>query len=109
MFLKFQSIQISVYQAAVNIMYFGAVFLYMFGFFILLGILGINGSPSMSSPVGMIGLIVFAIFSLIALVVFLAIPLFHILGQWAGYRVLKGDNYRYPLVGRLVERWMAKP
>jgi hypothetical protein len=28
------------------------------------------------------------------------------LGQWAGYRVLKGDDYHYPLVGRLAEKWM---
>jgi len=30
--------------------------------------------------------------------------LFHIMGQWAGYRVLKGDNYRYPVIGKLVEK-----
>jgi uncharacterized Tic20 family protein len=107
-FLKFQSIQTSVYQALVNIMYWGALFFYMFGFFALFGVIGISGNTNPSSSAGMFGLVIFAIFSLIALVVFLAIPLFHILGQWAGYRVLKGDDYRYPIVGRLVERWMAK-
>jgi hypothetical protein len=40
--------------------------------------------------------------------VMLLVPLFHILGQWAGYRILEGDDYRYPLVGRLVEKWSAK-
>ena len=45
---------------------------------------------------------------LIVFVIILIVPLFHILGQWAGYRVLKGDDYRYPLVGRLVEKWTVK-
>jgi uncharacterized membrane protein len=42
------------------------------------------------------------------MLILLAVPLLHILGQWAGYRVLKGDEYRYPIVGRLVERWVAR-
>jgi uncharacterized Tic20 family protein len=107
-FLKFQSVQTSVYQVGVNILYFGALFLYVAGFFLLLGVMGVSGNINPSSPAGMLGLIVFALFSLIALLIFLVVPLFHILAQWAGYRVLKGDDYRYPIVGRLVERWMAK-
>jgi hypothetical protein len=38
------------------------------------------------------------------MLIVLTIPLFQIWGQWAGYRVLKGDNYRYALIGRLVEK-----
>jgi hypothetical protein len=30
------------------------------------------------------------------------------MGQWAGYRVLKGDDYHYPVVGKLVEKRLAK-
>ena len=44
---------------------------------------------------------------LVMFLIFLVMPLLHILGQWAGYRVLKGDNYHYPLVGKWAERWTA--
>jgi hypothetical protein len=44
------------------------------------------------------------VFSIIALV----IPLYHILGQWAGLQVLRGRDYRYPLIGRLSERWLLE-
>jgi len=36
------------------------------------------------------------------------VPFLHILGQWAGYRVLKGDDYRYPIVGKQVEKWISR-
>jgi len=32
----------------------------------------------------------------------------HILGQWAGYRVLKGNMYRYPSIGKLVEKQLSR-
>jgi uncharacterized membrane protein len=41
-------------------------------------------------------------------VIVLVVPLFHIMGQWAGYRILKGDDYRYPVAGNLVEKQIAK-
>jgi uncharacterized membrane protein len=56
----------------------------------------------------MLGMILFLFSMLVATVFLLVIPLFHILGQWAGYRVLKGDNYRYPLIGKMVERKLEK-
>ena len=74
---------------------------------VLLITMGLNRDADMNSSMG-IGLVIFAISMLITLGVVLIVPLLHILGQWAGYRVLKGDDYRYPLVGKLVERWMAR-
>jgi uncharacterized membrane protein len=52
-------------------------------------------------------MLTFAALALLALVLLMLVPLLHILGQWAGYRVLKGDDYRYPVIGRLVERQIA--
>jgi hypothetical protein len=52
----------------------------------------------------MFGILVFGVTLLISFLVLLVIPLLHILGQWAGYRVLKGDDYCYPLIGNLVEK-----
>jgi len=107
LFLKFQSIQTTVYQAAVNIFYLGAGLVYFFGMIALFAMTGLEGNPNQNSPMGMLGLILFFISLLVASVIILVIPLFHILGQWAGYRVLKGDDYQYPVIGKLVERWIA--
>ena len=107
-FLKFQSVQTLVFQALITILYFVAGFLYVLGSILLFASMGLTGTPDTSSSVGIFGLILFFVSLLIAFGVILVIPLMHILGQWAGYRVLKGDNYHYPLIGRLVEGWISK-
>lgn len=68
--------------------------------------IGFQGEVALDSSGGMVGAVVFLVSLLIAVLILLAVPLLHILGQWAGYRVLKGDEYQYPIVGRLVERWL---
>jgi len=109
-FLNFQSVQTLVYQAGVSILYLGTVFLYLFGIVIisLIAMMGWTGNVRMDSPVGIAGILFFGVSLLVAVIVMLFVPLLHILGQWAGYRVLKGDDYRYPLVGRLVEKWISR-
>jgi uncharacterized Tic20 family protein len=105
--LKFQSIQTLVYQAVTTILYFAGGFIYLFGFLLLLLGAGIGGEPNFTSPGGMLGIIGFGLSLLISFVLILIVPFLHILGQWAGYRVLKGDDYRYPLIGKLIERWIV--
>ena len=108
-FIKFQSIQTLVYQAGVTVLFFGAGFVYMFGIFVAVALTGFSEQAfSFNSSQGMIGLVVLFGSLLIAFVIVLILPLFHIMGQWAGYRVLKGDDYRYPIVGKLVEKWITK-
>ncbi len=107
-FLKFQSMQTTVFQAAVNIFYLGAGVVYFFGAIAVLAITGLEGDPGQSFPANMFGLVIFMLSFLVASVLMLIVPLFHIFGQWAGYRVLKGDDYHYPFVGRLVENWIVK-
>jgi uncharacterized Tic20 family protein len=104
-FLKFQSIQTTAYQVFVTFLYLLAGGVYFIGMMLMVLLFGLSGDTLFSSPAGMAGLLIFFITLLTAALVMLAIPLFHILGQWAGYRTLKGDNYHYPLIGRLVERW----
>jgi uncharacterized Tic20 family protein len=107
LFLKFQSIQTLVFQAATTLLYFVGGFIYLFGFLLLMVGTRMIGESNLNSPSGIFGILVFGLSLIISFVLILLVPLLHILGQWAGYRVLKGDNYRYPLVGNLVERWMA--
>jgi uncharacterized Tic20 family protein len=106
-FLRFQSIQTAIYQAFVNIMYLGAGFVYLFGAMAVFAMTGFEMDPNQGSPIGMLGLVIFVLSLLVASLIVLMVPFFHILGQWAGYRILKGDQYRYPVVGKLVERWIA--
>jgi uncharacterized Tic20 family protein len=106
-FLKFQSIQTTVYQAFVNIIYMGAGLIYFFGAIVFTMMAGLEGGLNPSSSTGMVGLLIFGLSLLFASVIFLIIPLFHILGQCAGYRVLIGDDYHYHVVGRLVGKWIA--
>jgi uncharacterized Tic20 family protein len=107
-FLKFQSIQTTVYQGIVNLLFMGAGGVYLLGIlmtFIFLGVFGNLGTATPGSTISMIVLFATLLFSALAV---LAIPVFHILGQWAGYRMLRGDNYRYPIIGRMVEKRLAK-
>lgn len=107
-FLKFQSIQTLVFQVVVTVLYFVGGFVYLLGIFVLFASIGLTGTPDTVSSVGIFVLILFFASLLITFAVVLVIPLMHILGQWAGYRVLKGDNYRYPGIGRLVENHILK-
>ena len=108
LFLKFQSVQTVAYQAFATLLYTGAGVIYMFGFTIFLGLTGFEGNSNGSiTSTSMLGLVFLVVTMIIAMLIILIMPLLHILGQWAGYRVLKGDDYHYPLVGRLVENWMV--
>ena len=107
LFLKIQSIQTLIFQAGAFILYFVAVFVYVSGLFLVFATMGFIETQFGSSSI-MIILILFGAISFVVVAVFLLIPLLHILGQWAGYRVLKGDDFRYPLIGRLVEGWLSQ-
>ena len=106
LFLKFQSIQTLIFQVGVTSMYLLAGAVYMLGFFALLITAGLGVEAAFNTSSGMIGLIVFFVCMLVAVLILLIVPMFHILGQWAGYRVLKGDNYQYALIGKAVEKRM---
>lgn len=104
--LRFQSAQAIALHASVLLLALIAGVFYAFGFFVFILLTGFGENSAMSSSTGLIALIVMLGSMMIALLILLVVPLFHILGQWAGYRVLKGDDYRYPLIGRLVARFL---
>jgi len=106
--LKFQAMQTLVYQAFVTLLPFVAIIFYMFGFFVFIVMTGFGENSSLSSSMGIASLVILLVSMLIALGIAFVVPLFHILGQYAGYRVLKGDDFRYPVIGRLVEKRLAQ-
>jgi len=107
-FLKFQSLQTLVYQACVTLLFFGTGFISAIG----IGLLPISiwaiDIPGSINYLGVIGMVFLLLILLFAFALTLIMPLFHILGQWAGYRVLKGDDYHYPIIGKLVEKRISK-
>jgi uncharacterized Tic20 family protein len=107
-FLKFQSMQTLVYQALVTLLFFSTGFFYLAGIVAFAVTIGFSGGVDFDSATAVIGIVIFGLSLLLTIAIILIVPLLHIQGQWAGYRTLKGDDYRYPLVGRLVERWMKK-
>ncbi|HVF26291.1 MAG TPA: DUF4870 domain-containing protein [Anaerolineales bacterium] len=108
LFLRFQSIQTFIYQAGVFFLFLGAGFIALAGMLIFPITMWVAGPPDANAPIGMIGMVFLLLIMLIAIAIILLIPLFHVAGQYAGYRILKGDDYSYPLVGKLVGQWISK-
>jgi uncharacterized Tic20 family protein len=107
-FLTFQSIQTLIYQAVTTVIAFVGGSLYSLGLLLLIASLGAIGNLDLDPSTRMMSTFIMGAALLISALLILSVPLLHILGQWAGYRVLKGENYRYPLIGRLVETRMSK-
>jgi uncharacterized Tic20 family protein len=105
-FAHFQAAQTTVYQVLANLQIVLAGVFYVGVAFTTFSILLDDSSEGPSMTV-IVFLLVFLILAALAL---LAIPCYHILGQWAGLRILRGHDFRYPLIGKLVEKriWKAK-
>jgi uncharacterized Tic20 family protein len=97
-YLKIQSAQTTLYQVLVNILYLVAAFVGLA--LLLLSLLLISAADTLGMPGIAAVMALLCIWGLFALI----LPLFHILGQWAGLRVLLGQDFRYPLLGRLFDK-----
>lgn len=97
--LKFQSAQTTLYQIFVNVFYFGIVVVSL--------LVGLAAAILYSVTSGLgewpiaVGILTTFFVMLCGLLLF---PLLHILGQWAGLQVLLGRDFKYPLLGKWVER-----
>lgn len=99
--LKFQSAQTTLYQLFVNLFYFGAsIFSVVVGLISIALFSAFRDLGEWNAVAGMMVWICLMSF------VMLVMPLFHILGQWAGLQLLLGREYRYPLLGRWVEKFL---
>jgi uncharacterized Tic20 family protein len=107
-FLRFQSWQAIVYHLLGFVLYFGTLATYFLSLLpLLLGAGLLSALPGLAGsgiPV-VLGWSGFYALLCCSAGIALLIPLYHILGQWAGLRILQGQDYRYPLLGRLVARW----
>jgi uncharacterized Tic20 family protein len=105
-FLRFQSAQAAVFQAIAAAAYLVGLLFYVLSIF---GIMGLAGIASYASRSGMIppalALLLIPILCIIFLLVGLG-PLYLCLASWASYRILRGHDYRYPLLGHILARRM---
>ncbi len=108
--LRFQSAQAAVYQTLATVVYFGISFCYVgafFGFF--LSLLSNPDFGSSLSPAQGIGFLVFMlVFLIIGIFVMLALPTYHLFAMIAGIQILKGRDYHYPILGRLLAKRFEK-
>jgi uncharacterized Tic20 family protein len=107
-FLKFQSVQALVWHLVALFLQLIAGGFYFLGFSVFLAATGFGEGAALDSSGGVVGLAALFVTMIIAVFIILLVPFWHIMGQWAGYRVLKGDDYHYPLFGKLIEKRLSK-
>lgn len=110
--LRFQALQALVFQGIAGLAYLlfsiGIAFFYFVLFFpmvILSENVGRGGEVFLS-----IFVILFGLFMVVVLFVTLIIvPAYYILALLAAWRMVKGRDFRYPLIGRLVDGIASRP
>lgn len=109
-FLNTQSVQTLIYQATATVFFLAATIAYLVEMLLIVFFLvgGQPGDLASQRPIAVIGILFLIVSFLLIAIALLLVPLFHILGQWAGYRTLKGEDYRYPVIGRMVEKWTQR-
>jgi hypothetical protein len=73
-----------------------------------LGLYSVSFIPLMTAPEGNGGALAFFVTANALLIVpFVIMGLWVLGGLWAGVRSLQGRDFRYPMVGQQVERWLT--
>jgi uncharacterized Tic20 family protein len=108
-YMRFHALQTLIFQAVSTLVTIGLALLPLI--FLMIGMMTVV-MPYLENPntyeITRESFIPFFLF-LISLAIFLLVaPLYQIIGQWAGLRVLQGHNYHYAIIGKLVERWLEK-
>lgn len=105
-FLRFQTLQAAIYQGLGTLAYFLVSAVYMVSIFGMFGAaLYASGLPRGSQVSPAFALAVIPMLCFMAVFV-IGGPLYQLFGFIATVRTLRGHNYRYPLLGRFLERRM---
>ncbi len=114
--LRFQSLQALLYQSLAAVLYLVGLLLYIVMVVALfIGLLVAAGlSTNRSSPIegdGSLFLLIFFIFIAVIMVywmiLILLMPIYHLFAFLAALNVLRGRDYRYPLLGKLLAGRLA--
>lgn len=106
--LRFQSLQALAYQLMSIVAYFGFMAINMLVFMGIFGgmffLAGAGSEPQLSSAGGILILVSMILMLLLSLIMMLALPTYHLFAMIAGIQVVKGKDYRYPLLGKFLAR-----
>lgn len=109
-YLRFQAMQAVIYQGIAVVAYLVGMALYMLVFFAMffipLAAAGITRSSEIPAPAGMTLLILFGIIMIFWTVFTLLVPIYYLLAGLASLRTIQGRPFRYPIIGRLLEKRM---
>lgn len=106
--LRFQSLQALVYQLIATLAYFVGLALYFLMIFGMIfaavagGIPSSGNSGAMNNGAILIFLIFIFVFMLFWIVLLLLVPIYHLFAFIAAIRVIRGQDYRYPLLGKFL-------
>lgn len=105
--LRFQSLQAALFQGLGTLCYLAGSAIYTISFLGTMALVFIT-SRADSAEAGMPALAVLLLSQLCFIFLFVLLgPLYYALASWASYRILRGHDYRYPVLGRLLAGRMA--
>jgi uncharacterized Tic20 family protein len=109
--LRFQSMQAFVYQIIAFVLYMLGMVVYMaffIGMFLTL-ILGgtTGGSNELQGPPALMMVGFFAVMIIFWFIMLIVMPIYYLLAGLAGVRVIRGHQFRYPILGRIIEKRMG--
>jgi uncharacterized Tic20 family protein len=106
--LRFQSMQAFVYQMIAVTAYMLGMAAYMAFFLGLVFTVILGGSISenqnIEGPLALMMAVFFGVMILFWLLFTIAMPIYYLLAGWAGFRVIRGHHFRYPILGKIIER-----
>jgi uncharacterized Tic20 family protein len=109
--LRFQSMQAFVYQIVALVVYMlgmGAYMLIFFGMFTTLLFGGARGNEQAFQGLpAFMGATFFIVIILFWLVFMIGMPAYYLFAGIASFRVIRGHPFRYPLLGKLLEKQMS--
>ena len=107
--LRFQALQAFLFQLVALLIYIFA-FIFLFGMIVLILVVAgsMNSPTGISSDTVLILFIAVFLLMLFLCVLLLALPTYHLFALIAWLRVTKGREYRYPLLGKVIEKWLGR-
>jgi uncharacterized Tic20 family protein len=110
--LRFQSMQAAVYQVIALVTYMLGMAVYMaffIGMFLTL-ILGgtMGGDAELQGPPAFMMATFFVVMIIFWFIMMIVMPIYYLLAGWAGLRVIRSHQFRYPILGKMIEKRIQK-
>jgi uncharacterized Tic20 family protein len=106
--LQFQSLQASLYQIIALAVYMLGMAIYMvffMGMFATTIVSGpMRGSNELQGLPAFKMAVFFVVMMVFVLVIMVGMPIYYLLAGLAGFRVIRGHHFRYPILGKIIEK-----